>query len=140
MDQWVAESLVARRTPTTVVTLFGVSALALAAIGIYGVLAFGVAQRTREFGIRRALGASRRSILTLVFAQGLKTAGLGVVVGIIAAVELAQYVQALLFGVEPHDGVVFAAVAVLIVAVCGLACYIPARRATEVAPLVALRG
>jgi predicted permease len=139
MEQWVARSLGGRRTPTMLLTVFGIVALLLSAIGIYGVLASGVAQRTREFGIRRALGADRASILSLVFAQGLRTAGSGLVIGVAAAAGLAQYLRSLLFGVEPHDVVVFAAVAAVLLVVGGAACYLPARRATRVAPLVALR-
>ncbi len=139
MEQWVSRSLGGRRTPTMLLTLFGVVALVLSAIGIYGVLASGVAQRTREFGIRRALGADHASILSLVFAQGLRTAGGGIVIGITAAAGLTRYLQSLLFGVEPHDVVVFGAVVAALLVVGGAACYLPARRATRVAPLVALR-
>ncbi|HEY2906786.1 MAG TPA: FtsX-like permease family protein, partial [Vicinamibacterales bacterium] len=139
MEQWISRSLGGRRTPTMLLTLFGVVALVLSAIGIYGVLASGVAQRTREFGIRRALGADRASILSLVFAQGLRTAGGGVVIGIVAAAGLTRYLQSLLFGVEPHDVVVFGAAVAGLLVVGGVACYLPARRATRVAPLVALR-
>jgi predicted permease len=139
MEQWLSRSLGGRRTPTMLLTLFGVVALVLSAIGIYGVVASGVAQRTREFGIRRALGATRASILSLVFAQGLRTAGGGIVIGIAAAAGLTRYLQSLLFGVEPHDLVVFGAVVAALLVVGGAACYLPARRATRVPPLVALR-
>ncbi len=139
MEQWVSRSLGGRRAPTMLLTLFGIVALALSAIGIYGVLASGVAHRTREFGIRRALGADRASILSLVFAQGLRTAGAGIVVGIAASLALTRYLQSLLFGVQPHDVVVFGAAVAALLLVGGVACYVPARRATRVAPLVALR-
>jgi putative ABC transport system permease protein len=114
-------------------------ALVLSAIGIYGVLAFGVAQRVREFGIRQALGADRSSILSLVIRQGLKTAGAGTVLGLAASFALARFLQTLLFGVTPHDPLVFAGVGITLFAVAMAACYIPARRATRVDPMVALR-
>jgi putative ABC transport system permease protein len=103
------------------------------------VLAFGVAQRVREFGIRQALGADQSSILSLVLTQGLKTAGLGVILGLAASIGLARFLQTLLFGVTPHDPAVFVGVATVLFAVAMAACYIPARRATRVDPMVALR-
>ena len=119
--------------------LFGSVALILSAIGIYGVLAFGVAQRVREFGIRQALGADSRSILTLVLRQGMFTTTLGVGLGLAAAVWLTRYLQSLLFSVRPLDLTVFAAVTVLLFAVAVVACYVPARRATRIDPIEALR-
>ena len=139
MEQWVARSLENRRTNMLLLTVFGAVALALSAIGIYGVLAFGVAQRVREFGIRQALGADRSSILSLVLTQGLKTAGLGMVLGLAASVGLARLLQSLLFDVTPHDATVFTGVAVVLFTVAMAACYIPARRATRVDPMIALR-
>jgi predicted lysophospholipase L1 biosynthesis ABC-type transport system permease subunit len=139
MDQWMSRSLAGRRTPTTLLVLFGGVALLLSAIGTYGVLAFGVAQRTREFGIRRALGASRASILSRVFAHGLRTAGVGIAIGIAASMLLTRYVQSMLCGVQPHDALVLGGVAALLAVVGGVACYVPARRALAIAPTVALR-
>ena len=139
MEQWLSRSLQNRRTNMQLLTVFGAVALVLSAIGIYGVLAFGVAQRVREFGIRQALGADRSSILSLVIRQGLKTAGAGTVLGLAASFALARFLQTLLFGVTPHDPLVFAGVAVALFAVAMAACYIPARRATRVEPMVALR-
>ena len=139
MDEWVARSLSGRRTPMTLLTLFGIVALVLSAIGIYGVLAFGVAQRAREFGIRQALGADRTSIVSMVLVQGLRTAGAGVVVGLAAAAVLTRYMQSLLVGVRPYDLTVFGTVAVLLVGVAAAACYLPARRATRIDPMVTLR-
>jgi predicted permease len=139
MDQWVARSLQNRRTPMTLLALFGAVALVLSAIGIYGVLAFGVTQRVREFGIRQALGADSRSILSLVLEQGLRTAGTGIVIGLAGAFALTRYLQSLLFGVTARDPIVFAAVAIVLLFVAMTACYIPARRATQVDPMVALR-
>jgi predicted permease len=139
MDQWIARSLENRRSPMVLLAIFGGVALVLSAIGIYGVLAFGVAQRVREFGIRQALGADRRSILSLVFAQGLKTAGVGVVIGLGMSIALTRYMQSVLFGVTPYDLTVFGGVTVLLLAVAAAACYIPALRATRIDPMVALR-
>ena len=139
MDQWVARSLENRRTPTILLALFGGVALVLSAIGIYGVLAFGVAQRVREFGIRQALGANRQSILSLVLMQGLRTAGIGVALGLAGAYALSRFLQTLLFGVQQHDVAVFGVVTLLLLLVAVVACYVPARRATEIDPMVALR-
>ena len=139
MEQWVSRSLQVRRTNMTLLTIFGAVALVLSAIGIYGVLAFGVAQRVREFGIRQALGADRSSILSLVLRQGLRTAGLGMALGLAGSVALGRYLQTLLFGVTPHDATVFGGVTVLLLGVAIVACYVPARRATRVDPMVALR-
>ena len=139
MDQWVGRSLEGRRAPMLLLGLFGAIALALSAIGIYGVLAFSVGQRVREFGIRQALGADRQSILSLVLRQGLRTTAIGVALGLAGAAWLTKYLQTLLFAVRPLDGVVFAAVTLLLVAVAVLACYLPARRATRIDPMVALR-
>jgi len=139
MDEWVSRSLEGRRTPMVLFVLFGVVALLLSAIGIYGVLAFNVAQRVREFGIRQALGANSQSILALVFKQGLTTAGIGLVLGLLASYGLSRYLETLLFGVQARDWMVFSIVTVLLFAVAALACYIPARRATRIDPIVALR-
>ena len=135
----MAQSLESRRAPTLLTALFGAVALTLSAIGIYGVLAFGVAQRAREFGIRQALGAEPRSILALVLGQGMRTAGIGVVLGLIGAAALTRYLQSLLFGVGAYDPVVYAGVTVLLLGVAFAACCVPALRATRVAPTVALR-
>ena len=139
MDQWVSRSLELRRTPAMLLALFGSVALVLSAIGIYGVLAFSVAQRGREFGIRQALGADRTSILTLVLKQGLMTAGLGIVLGLVASAGVSRFLQTMLFGVDRYDPAVFAGVTIALFAVAVAACYIPARRATRVDPMVALR-
>jgi len=139
MDQWIARSLANRRAPTVLLALFGAIALVLSAIGIYGVLAFGVAQRVREFGIRQALGADRHSILSLVIAQGMRTIAIGVVIGLIGSFALTRFLQTLLVGVASHDPIVFAAVTGVLVAVALAACYVPARRATDIDPMVALR-
>jgi predicted permease len=139
MDQWIGRSLETRRTPMLLLALFGAVAMVLSAIGIYGVLAFGVAQRVREFGIRQALGAGRREILSLVLTQGLRTAGVGVLLGLAASVALSRYLQSQLFGVGTRDLSVFGGVTALLLAVAVAACYVPARRATRVDPMVALR-
>jgi predicted permease len=139
MDQWIMRSLEIRRTPMMLLALFGVVALVLSAIGIYGVLAFGVAQRVREFGIRQALGADQRSILSLVLGHGMRTIGIGLTLGLIGAAVLTRLLQAQLFGVSTYDLGIYSGVTLLLLAVALLACYIPARRATEVDPMVALR-
>ena len=139
MEGWVGRSLEGRRAPMLLFVLFGAVALLLSAIGIYAVLAFSVTQRVREFGIRQALGADRRSILGLVFRQGLGTAGAGLALGLAASYALSRYLQTLLFSVQARDWTVFSGVTVLLLAVALLACYLPARRATRIDPIVALR-
>jgi predicted permease len=139
MEEWLDRSLQSRRTPMTLLALFGFVALVLCAIGIYGVLAFGVAQRLREFGIRQALGADRRSILSLALAQGLTMTGVGIATGVAASLALTRLLQSMLFGVGPYDAGVISVVAFLLFAVGAAACYVPAVRATRVDPAVALR-
>jgi putative ABC transport system permease protein len=139
MGEWVTRSLDTRRAPMTLVVLFGAVALVLSAVGIYGVLAFGVAQRAREFGIRQALGADRWSILAMVLLHGLRAASAGIAMGVAGALLLGQSLRSMLFGVTPHDPAVFVMVTALLFIVALAACYVPARRATRVDPMAALR-
>jgi len=139
MDEVVADSLGQRRFAMQVVALFGVLALLLASIGIYGVMAYSVSQRTREIGIRVALGASKGTILGWVLRQGLTLIVIGVGTGLLAAIALMRLLRSLLFGVTTTDVVTYVALAGVLAVVALLACYIPARRATKIDPLVALR-
>jgi hypothetical protein len=134
VGEWMARSLEGRRSPMLLLALFGAVALTLSAIGIYGVLAFGVAQRAREFGIRQALGADPRTILALVLGQGMRTTGIGIVLGLAGAVALTRYLQSLLFGVGAYDLSVYAGVTLLLLGVAFAACYVPARRAATTRP------
>jgi putative ABC transport system permease protein len=139
LEQVVSESLAQRRFAMQVVGLFGLLAMLLAGIGIYGVMAYAVSQRTREIGIRIALGANRRAILGWVFRQGMTLIVVGVGLGLIGAFAFTRLLRSLLFGVAPTDLMTYVALAALLALVALLACYIPARRATKVDPLVALR-
>jgi putative ABC transport system permease protein len=139
MTQVAAESVSRRRFAMQVVGLFGVLALLLAAVGIYGVIAYSVTQRTREIGIRVALGASRSAILRWVLKQGLMLTMAGVVVGLVGALALTRLLRSLLFGIGPTDIVTYGVLAALLTVVALIACCVPARRATKVDPLVALR-
>jgi putative ABC transport system permease protein len=139
MEEVVADSVGQRRFAMQVVSLFGVLALLLASIGIYGVMAYSVSQRTREIGIRVALGASRGTILRWVLRQGMVLIAIGVGVGLLAAFALMRLLRTLLFGVQATDVVTYIALSAVLAVVALLACYIPARRATKIDPLVALR-
>jgi predicted permease len=139
MEHVIAESVSRRRFAMQVVGLFGILALLLAAVGIYGVIAYSVTQRTREIGIRVALGASRTAILRWVLKQGMYLIAGGIASGVLGALVLTRLLRTLLFGVRPTDIVTYIALSVLLTIVALVACYIPARRATKVDPLVALR-
>lgn len=139
MDARVAESLATRRAPMVLAVVFAGVALVLAAIGVYGVLAYSVSQRIPELGVRMAMGASRSDVFKLVLGQGARLTVLGVLAGVLAALGATKLMQSLLFGVEAADPVVFVLVSVALAAVALTACFLPARRATRVDPLEALR-
>jgi putative ABC transport system permease protein len=139
MDQLFANSVAGQRFNTSLLGIFAVVALLLAMIGVFGVINYSVAQRTHELGIRIALGAQRRDVFKLVVGQGLLLALVGVGVGVAGAVGLTHLIAGLLFGVSPTDGPTFVVVSLIVTAVAFLACYLPARRATRVDPLIALR-
>ncbi len=139
MERLLAKSIASSRFNTVLLTVFAFVALALAAIGTYGVMSYAVTQRTHEFGIRMALGAGTLDVLRLVLRRGMALAIVGVLFGLGGAFALTRLMTSLLFEVKPTDAITFAAVSLSLIAVALLACYIPARRATKVDPLVALR-
>lgn len=139
------ETLAMERLFAKLLTLFGLLAQQLASIGLFGVMAYSVSQRTQEIGIRMALGAGRRDVLKMIVRQGMVLAALGVVLGLVGAYVLTKYLESwmklsrMLFGVKPSDPLVYGAIAALLTLVALIACFIPARRATKVDPMVALR-
>lgn len=139
MDEWVADSDAAPRSQTYLLGGFASLGLLLAVIGIYGVISYSVGQRTREIGIRMALGAEPRQVVRLVLKQGIILALAGVGIGLVASLALTRFMRTLLFGVSATDPLTFAGVAALLITVAVAACYIPARRAMRVDPMVALR-
>lgn len=139
MQQLVNDSVSTRRVTLILLGIFSALALVLAAIGIYGVISYSVAQRTHEIGIRMALGADGGGVLRMILAQGAKIAGAGVIIGLAASLGLTRLMANLLFSVSAADPLTFAAVAIVLVGVAMLACYIPARRALRVDPIIALR-
>ena len=139
LEQIVDDAVAPRRLITDLFGGFSVLALALAAIGLYGVISYSVGQRTREIGIRMAVGAQRHDVLRLVLSEGLKTAMLGVAAGLIAAVLLGRVLQSMLFDVTALDPLTFVITAITLMVVSLLACWLPARRATRVDPMTALR-
>jgi len=124
---------------TLLLTLFAGVALVLAAVGIYGVISYSVAQRTSEFGIRIAMGAAPKDVLGMVLGQGLMLGAIGVVLGAVGALALTRLIRGLLFGISSFDPVTFVVMAILLTGVTMAACWVPARRATRVDPMVALR-
>jgi predicted permease len=139
MTEQIGAQLAADRMVAVLLSIFGSVALLLAAIGIYGVMAYLVSQRTHEIGIRIALGAERRDILRLIVGQGLSLILTGAAIGLALALALTRVLKSLLFGINATDPLTFSVIAALLIAVALLACYLPARRATRVDPLVALR-
>jgi predicted permease len=139
LEQIMSESVAPRRFQMTLVLVFAIAALALAAFGTYGVVSYAVARRRAEIGIRIALGAGRGSVLGLVLRQGMTPVAAGLAAGALSAFAVGSYISSMLFEVSPHDGGVFAIAAAVLVFVSILACWIPARRAAAVNPLAAIR-
>jgi putative ABC transport system permease protein len=138
-SQVYSASLGSRRFNLILIGFFGVVALLLATAGVFGVMAYSVSRRTREIGVRVALGAGSREVLGMILGQGLRTIFIGVAIGIAGSLALTRSVQSLLFGVTPTDPLTYVAVAMLLTVVAVTASYIPARRAMRVDPMVALR-
>jgi ABC-type antimicrobial peptide transport system permease subunit len=139
VQEIIGQGLWAARMGAALLGLFGVLALILASIGIYGVLAYSVTQRTSEIGLRMALGAQPHEVLRLVLRQGMLLALIGALVGVLVALPVARMASGLLYGVSATDPLTYVAITLLLMGVALLACYLPARRATRIDPLVALR-
>ncbi|HTG17944.1 MAG TPA: FtsX-like permease family protein, partial [Blastocatellia bacterium] len=139
MKQFISESVFRRRFNTVLLGIFASVALVLAVVGIYGVMSYSVMQRTREVGIRMALGATARDVLSMIVGQGMKLSLAGVGIGLAAAFALTRVMRTLLFGVSATDTLTYVVVASLLAAMSLVACYVPARRATRVDPMEALR-
>jgi putative ABC transport system permease protein len=139
LTQILTDSIAERRFQTLLLALFSGTALLLAAIGLYGLMAYAVSQSTREIGVRMALGAQRRDVLKLVLGQGIKLVATGLLIGTVGALGSTQILAHQLFGVTAVDAATFGSVSALLVAVALLACYVPARRAMKIEPMAALR-
>jgi putative ABC transport system permease protein len=139
MDQWLDQEVASRQIQTILLGSFAALALILASVGIYGVLAYVVTQRTAEIGLRVALGADSGNIFRTVARQGMGLAGIGIVIGLSASLAVSRLLESLLFGVKATDPTIYSVAAFVFALVALLACYIPARRASRVDPLVALR-
>jgi ABC-type antimicrobial peptide transport system permease subunit len=139
MEDFISDSLAARRFSMILLGIFAALALVMSCVGIYGVISYVVGQRTHEIGIRLALGATRWAVLRIVLGEGSKLVLLGAAIGAVAALGLTRLMVNMLFGVSAHDPLTLAGVAGLLILVALLACYIPARRAMKIDPMVALR-
>jgi putative ABC transport system permease protein len=140
MSTAVAEALRQPRFSTVLLSVFAFVALALAAIGVYSIMAYSVSQRTREVGIRMALGAEHRDVLQSVLGQGMKLAGIGLALGLVGAFGISRVLASMLYEVSATDPLTFACVAAVLAGVALFACYVPARRATRIDPLLAIRS
>jgi putative ABC transport system permease protein len=140
MGSRIATSVARPRLQTTVLAVFALVAILLAAVGIYGVMSYAVTQQSKEIGIRLALGAARREVLALVFRSGFTMVTIGIVIGLVAALALSRVLQTLLFEVSTADPTVFAAIALLLFVTAGIAAWIPARRAARLDPIATLRS
>jgi len=140
MEGLIARSLLKRKFTMTLLAIFAGLAVTLAAIGLYGVMSYSVSQRTREIGIRMALGAQRAQVLKLIVQQGMKLTAIGVLAGVLASLGLTRLIANLLFGVSATDLATFAVLSIVVLSVALLACWLPARRASGVDPMVALRA
>jgi ABC-type antimicrobial peptide transport system permease subunit len=136
----VSDSVAQRRFSMLLLAVFAVVALFLAAVGLYGVVAYAVSQRTQEIGVRMAIGAQRGDVLSLIVGGGMKLAAIGVAIGLAGALALSGMVRTMLFELTPMDPASYAGTALVLLVVAMLACYVPARRATRVDPIVALRN
>lgn len=139
LQQLDSESIGSQKTLTSLVAIFAVMAVALASVGIYGVMAYFVALRTREIGIRVALGAQRSEVLTLLMVGGAKLTLAGIAIGLVAAFNLNQLLSGYIYGVSPTDPATYIVVSLLLAGAAIAACYIPAQRAMKIDPMVALR-
>jgi putative ABC transport system permease protein len=139
MDEWVSNSAAQPRLNTVLLSVFASVALLIASIGIYGVLAYSVSQRTGEIGVRMALGATPRGVLNLIVGEGMRVALIGIGAGLLGGLAVGRAVSSLVFGVPVRDPVTFTAVGVALATVALAACVIPALRASRVDPIVALR-
>ena len=135
----INDSVAQRRFSMLLLAAFAATALFLAAVGIYGVVAYSVSQRTREIGVRLAIGAERRDVLALVIGGGMKLAAVGVAIGLAGALGLTQLITTMLYRVTPFDPLSYAVTASVLLTIAAIACYMPARRAMNVDPLVAIR-
>jgi ABC-type antimicrobial peptide transport system permease subunit len=140
MEDYLSDSVAPRRFSLRILSFFSVAALLLAVTGIYGVVSYTVTQRTPEIGIRLTLGAGRVQVFRLILGQGVRVVFMGIVLGLFAALALSRVIRSLLFGVTPSDPLTFVFVSALLTVVALTACTIPARRATKVDPLIALRN
>jgi len=140
MNDMIARTLLQKKFTMLLLSIFAGAALLLAAIGLYGVISYSVAQRTRELGIRIALGAQRGDVLRLILRQGMAVVAAGVIFGVAASLGLTRLIASLLYGISANDPLTFLLFSVALVLVAFIACWLPARRAARVDPVIALRA
>jgi putative ABC transport system permease protein len=139
-EQHIGVSLFLRRMAATLLSIFGLLALSLSALGLFGVMAYSISQRTRELGIRISIGAQRGDVLRLVLGQTLVLAAIGIFGGLVSAIAVTRFAANLLYGISPADPATFTLIALLLLLVSLVAGYVPARRATRIDPMIALRS